>query len=110
MSHPQYEAVPLAREEISLCVVQSRVRAVDARNRDASLGENLAHMLGLIDAANGWLGPKNLVMFHEFPLTGFDARWSREELLKVAIEIPGPETEAIAARARSFAEREPSRK
>ena len=50
MSHPQYEAVPLAREEISLCVVQSRVRAVDARNRDASLGENLAHMLGLIDA------------------------------------------------------------
>ncbi len=87
MSHPQYEAVPLAREEISLCVVQSRVRAVDARNRDASLGENLAHMLGLIDAANGWLGPKNLVMFHEFPLTGFDARWSREELLKVIFHI-----------------------
>jgi len=102
MNHPQYATVPLARDEISLCVVQSRVRAVDARNRDASIAENLAHMLGLIDAANGWLGPKNLVMFHEFPLTGFDARWRREELLRVAIDIPGPETEAIAARARRY--------
>ena len=102
MNHPQYATVPLARDEISLCVVQSRVRAVDARNRDASIAENLAHMLGLIDAANGWLGPKNLVMFHEFPLTGFDARWRREELRRVAIDIPGPETEAIAARARRY--------
>lgn len=97
-----YPVVPLARDEVSLCVVQSRVRAVDVSRRDATLAANLEHMLALIDAANGWLGPKNLVMFHEFPLTGFDARWRREDLLKVAIEIPGPETEAIAARARRY--------
>jgi len=102
MSHPQYEARDLERDEISLCIVQSRVRAVDVRNLEASRSANLEHMLGLIDAANGWLGPKDLVMFHEFPITGFDARWRREDLLKVAIEIPGAETEAIAARAKRY--------
>lgn len=102
MSHPQYEAKELERDEISLCVVQSRVRAVDVKNLDATRTANLEHMLGLIDAANGWLGPKDLVMFHEFPITGFDARWRREDLLKVAIEVPGAETEAIAARARRY--------
>lgn len=97
-----YECVPLAKDEITLCVVQSRVRAVDAARRDATLGDNLQHMLELIDAANGWLGPKDLLLFHEFPLTGFSARWRREDLLRVAIEIPGPETEQIAARARRY--------
>jgi len=102
MSHPQYETKELERDEISLCVVQSRVRAVAAKDLEATRGANLEHMLGLIDAANGWLGPKDLVMFHEFPITGFDPRWRREALLKVAIEIPGPETEAIAARAKRY--------
>jgi len=97
-----YEVVPLAKDEISLCVVQSRVRAVDVQHRDATLRANLDHMLGLIDAANGWLGPKDLVFFHEFPLTGFDPRWKRTDLLQAAIDIPGPETEAIAARARRY--------
>ena len=81
-----YACVPLAKDEISLCVVQSRVRAVDVSNRDASLKANLDHMLGLIDAANGWLGPKDIVFFHEFPLTGFNASWKRTELLQAAIE------------------------
>jgi len=102
MSHPQYETKELERDEISLCVVQSRVRAVAAKDLEATRGANLEHMLGLIDAANGWLGPKDLVMFHEFPITGFDPRWRRADLLKVAIEIPGPETEAIAARAKRY--------
>jgi len=102
--HPDgtYDCVPLVKDEISLCVVQSRVRAVDAKRRDETLRGNLEHMLGLIDAANGWLGPKDIVFFHEFPLTGFDARWRREDLLKVAIEIPGPETQEIAARAKRY--------
>ncbi|MBK6597682.1 MAG: hypothetical protein IPG25_07175 [Proteobacteria bacterium] len=98
----QYDCVPLTKDSISLCVVQSRIRAVDVKRRDASVKENLDHLLELIDAANGWLGPKDIVFFHEFPITGFDARWRREDLLKVAIEIPGPETEAIAARAKRY--------
>lgn len=97
-----YDCVPLIKDSISLCVVQSRIRAVDAQRRDAAVKENLDHLLGLIDAANGWLGPKDIVFFHEFPLTGFDPRWRRADLLKVAVEIPGPETEAIGARAKRY--------
>ncbi len=85
-----YDCVPLIKDSISLCVVQSRIRAVDAQRRDAAVKENLDHLLGLIDAANGWLGPKDIVFFHEFPLTGFDPRWRRADLLKVADRDPRP--------------------
>ena len=97
-----YETVPLKKEAIRVCLVQSRVRAIDVNNLAATRKDNLDHMLGLIDAANGWLGPKDLICFHEFPITGFDARWNREALLQAAIEIPGEETEAIGARAKRY--------
>lgn len=97
-----YDTVPLKKDSISMCVVQSRVRAVDIDNLAASRKDNMDHMLGLIDAANGWLGPKDLVIFHEFPITGFSARWTRRDLLKAAIEIPGAETEAVAEKARRY--------
>ncbi len=97
-----YDTVPLKKDSISMCVVQSRVRAVDIDNLEATRKDNMDHMLGLIDAANGWGGPKDLVVFHEFPITGFSARWDRKGLLKAAIEVPGPETEAIAAKAKQY--------
>ena len=77
-----YETVDLRKPVTRVCLVQSRVRAVDVNNLDATRKDNLDHMLGLIDAANGWLGPKDLVCFHEFPITGFDARWNREAFFK----------------------------
>ena len=101
-SDGNYDVEPLAKDEITLMCVQSRVVAVDAENVAQTRGENLAHMLDLIDAAAGWMGPKDLIQFHEFPITGFSHRWTREDLKKVAIEIPGEETEAIAERARRY--------
>lgn len=97
-----YDTVPLKKDVIRVCLVQSRVRAVDANNVAATRKANMDHMLGLIDAANGWLGPKDLVMFHEFPITGFSGSWNREALLKVAIEVPGEETEAIGKKAQQY--------
>ena len=97
-----YETVPLKKDAIKVCLVQSRVRAVDVNNLGPTRKDNLDHMLGLIDAANGWLGPKDLICFHEFPITGFNAMWNREAYLKAAIEIPGEETEAIGARAKRY--------
>jgi predicted amidohydrolase len=38
---------------------------------------------------------------HEFPLQGFQP-WTRKELQRVAIELPGPETQAIGARAKRY--------
>jgi len=98
-----YEKVALAAPVVRLGVVQSRVRGVDvsssrtlARTRQA----NVDHMKGLIDAAQGWGGRKDILFFHEFPITGYQSFWGRPEVLRAAIEIPGEETEQIAAKAR----------
>lgn len=92
-----YDVVPLAKPAWRLTLVQSPVRAVDD---ESGMRANLALMLHLIDTACGY-GPKpDLLMFHEFPISGWD-RWSRKEALRFSIEIPGPETEALGARAKT---------
>ena len=56
---------------------------------------------------NAWMPPRvtggrsDLLLFHEFPITGFSL-WTREQHYRLAIEVPGPETEAIAARAKQY--------
>lgn len=97
-----YRTVPLKKDNITVMAVQSRVVPVAVENAEQMKRDNLNHMLDLIDAAATWMGPKDLIQFHEFPITGFSFRWSREDLLKIAIEIPGVETEAIAARAKRY--------
>ena len=95
-----YATAPLRKDVVTLGVVQSRVRAVDADNIKVTRKANLDHMLELIDAAHGWGGPKDILFFHEFPITGYSNRWDRDTARKVAISLPGPETEAIGAAAR----------
>jgi predicted amidohydrolase len=63
--------------------------------------KNLQTMLDLLDAANGFAGPQDLVCFHEQPIMGW-APWTREEALKVTIEIPGKETEALGKKAKQY--------
>lgn len=94
-----YEVVPLAQEAFTLGVAQSRVIPVDLANLKQSRRANLNHMLALIDGSNNGFGKPDLLFFHEFPITGW-FNWTRAESLRVAIEIPGEETEAIAAKAR----------
>lgn len=94
-----YEVVPLEKDAFYLGVAQSRVMPVDLANLKESRKANLDHMLGLIDAATiGFVKP-DLLFFHEFPITGWH-NWTRAETLRVAIDIPGEETEAIARKAR----------
>lgn len=57
-------------------------------------------MCDLIDYANGFSGHKDLLFFHEFPITGYNYRWTRTEARRAAIEIPGEETETLAKKAR----------
>ena len=56
-------------------------------------------MLELIDKSQFFGGRKDLLCFHEFPLQGWNP-WDRKELERLCIEVPGEETEAIAAKAR----------
>lgn len=98
-----YETVPLVRPTLRLGIAQSRVRPVDGSSAAAARRgrqENLRHMLGLIDAAQGYGGGVDLLFFHEFPITGWSYQWDRRQALNVAIDIPGEETEAIGERAR----------
>jgi predicted amidohydrolase len=96
-----YAGVDLAKPAWTLGVVQSRVRTFDADRWKAGMRDNLAHMLELIDKAFYYGSKPDLLFFHEFPLSGW-RRWTREEVLRFAIEIPGPETEAIAKKAREY--------
>ncbi|MEM6697790.1 MAG: nitrilase-related carbon-nitrogen hydrolase, partial [Bacteroidota bacterium] len=59
------------------------------------------HMKLCIDRAFNFSAPSDILFFHEFPITGFKV-WTRKEALRVAIEIPGEETEQIAAKAKEY--------
>lgn len=97
--HGGYDRVPLAKDSFALGVAQSRVLPVDLANLKQSRKANLDHMLGLIDASTMAFGKPDLLFFHEFPITGWN-NWTLAETLRVAIDIPGEETEAIGRKAK----------
>jgi predicted amidohydrolase len=98
-----YDSVPLRKPAFRLGVCQTRVRAVDAKTPKPGLRDNLKHMLDMIDAAQDNLsGPRDILLFHEFPITGYGSHWNRTDVLRLAIDIPGEETEAIAAKAKLY--------
>jgi len=74
---------------------------VDINKPEAERQKKLDYMLRLIDLAQ-ILGTKDLLVFHEFPLHGFEFGWSREQVLRVAIDVPGPETERIGEKAKQY--------
>jgi len=100
---PGYETVPLEYDEITVAAVQMNPMPVTLGNLADDRKRNLEHMLYLCDVAQQWpIGRKQLLVFPEFTLTGFSERWTRDEWLKVAIMVPGPETEALAKKAREW--------
>ncbi len=96
----KYEMTPLRKDSIRVTAVQSGINAADPNNPKKTMRENLERMLELIDVANGFWGKQDLVCFHEQPIMGWNS-WTREEALKVAIEVPGEETEAIGKKAKA---------
>jgi predicted amidohydrolase len=106
-----YPTAPLRQEAINVSAIQSRVNAVDVRNLKPTLKANLDHVMQLIDYSQGsaeawnherlWGTKQDLIVLHEFPFQGFQP-WSRKELLRVAIDLPGPETEMFVAKAKQY--------
>lgn len=96
-----YPTVPLRKDRITISVVQTEVHGAPGDNPEPILKENLQYMLDSIDAANGYGGPCDLLLFHEFPLTGFST-WTREQHYNICREVPGPETEAIGEKAKQY--------
>ena len=97
-----YDTVPLRKDRIRVTAVQSIMRAVrNTKNPAREMKANVDHMIDMIDMANGFPGPQDLVCFHEQPIMGWNP-WTREEVLRVAIEVPGPETEALGKKAKEY--------
>jgi predicted amidohydrolase len=98
-----YAQVELAKPAWTLGVVQSQIHAIDADNHKVELQKNLDHMLKLIDSSFYFsaMGRPDVLFFHEFPLSGWK-KWTRKEILKFAIEIPGPQTQAIGRKAKEY--------
>ncbi len=98
----RYATVPLAKDNIRLGVMQTRVRPVDSANPEKGRRENLDHMLKLITNAQEWNPPSDILLFHEFPITGFSYDWTRKDILRLSIDLPGPETEELGKAAKKY--------
>ena len=97
---PNYEVVPLRSNEITVAAVQMTTKTVEPKNPKPIINENVGHLLWLIDVAQAE-GHVDLLCLPEFCLQGTAARvWTREELLRIAIELPGEETELIGKKAK----------
>jgi predicted amidohydrolase len=107
----RYATVPLRQDAINVSAIQSRLLSIDHRKRDADMKRNLAHVTKLIDYAQGsgeewggerlWGAKQDLLCMHEFPIQGFQP-WTRGQLNDIAMELPGPEADVIAQRAKRF--------
>jgi len=99
---PDYAREPLRADRVRHMLIQSPDMAIDWRNPEKGRKKNLDYMLGLLDKANTWFsGQQDLISFHEMPLHGF-GEWNRKQMLRVAVDLPGPETEALGKKAREM--------
>jgi predicted amidohydrolase len=94
-----YAQKPLEKPEITLKIVQFRAGQVLQKGRtDVELrretDKNLQRMVSYLEQACTEGDKPDIVMFSEFPLTGL-AQGSRDDVLRTAIAIPGPESEAL---------------
>jgi predicted amidohydrolase len=106
-----YATAPLRQDAINVTAIQSRVWSVDLKNLAPTMKRNLAHVTQLIDYAQGsaeqwggerlWGAKQDLICMHEFPIQGFQP-WTRKELNRIAFELPGPEVDVIAQRAKKY--------
>ncbi len=96
-----YDTVELAKPAWTLGLAQTRVHSFEPSQTRTALKRNLEHMLETIDRAFYFGARPDLLQFHEFPLQGW-RRWTRREAYQLAIELPGVESEAIAAKCRQY--------
>jgi predicted amidohydrolase len=99
---PNYETVPLRSEEITAAAFQMTTKRVDAKAPAPVIRENLERAGWLIDVAQRQ-GRIDLCVFPEFTLQGSaSAYWTRQDVLKLAIEVPSPETEYLGKKAKQY--------
>ncbi len=90
-----YPKKSLEKDTIVLKVMQTRVKSLSSfPSIEEGLEENMAYMEKMALQAQTEGDPPDIILFHEFPLTGYSSG-TRQEKLPFTIEVPGPETERI---------------
>jgi len=96
---PNYEVVPLRSETVLVAALQMGAKLVDVKNPKPGIRENVDRILWLLDCAHRY-GDIDLAVVPEFALQGVNPGWTREEFLRISIELPGEETELIGKKAK----------
>ena len=97
---PNYETIPLRNENTIIAVAQTSYHTIDPSNPKKGIKYNLDSMIRFIDQIQRH--KRDLIVFHEFPLQGQKFDWTRDEQIKVAVEVPGEETEIIGQKAKQY--------
>ena len=97
-----YPVKELRRPITMVSAVQTRVQGVDGSNPGPGIRKNLDYMLECIDIAQSNGPPSDLLVFHEFPITGFGTKWTKDQHYNLALEVPGPEVMEVAAKAKQY--------
>ena len=97
----QYETIPLEKDVVRLAVVQSDAARIKEGDVPADvIGQNLEHMMEMGTSACEGDEKPDIILYHEFPLTGYISG-ERDEKLTKTIGVPGRETERLAELATS---------
>ncbi|MBC8225708.1 MAG: hypothetical protein H8E74_01025 [Gammaproteobacteria bacterium] len=90
-----YKTVPLEKDTVILKVIQTGANSLqDYPDPNTGLKENLNHMINMAESACSNGSKPDILLYHEFPLTGYSSG-GRQEKLKFTIQVPGPETKAL---------------
>ena len=97
----QYETIPLEKDVVRLAVVQSDAARIKEGDVPTDvIGQNLEHMMEMGTSACEGDEKPDIILYHEFPLTGYISG-ERDEKLTQTIGVPGRETERLAELATS---------
>ena len=95
-----YAVKPLAKDTVVLKVMQTTVKSLsEYPSIQEGLDSNLAHMKSMADKACTTGKKPDILLFHEFPLTGYSSG-TRTEKLRYTVQMPGLETEFLGDIAR----------
>jgi len=95
-----YPTMPLEKDTVVLKVVQNGVRNLQEFDSvREGLAHNLEHMIRFAIRACSEGRKPDLILYNEFPLTGY-SDGTRDEKLKFTLQIPGPETDTLGEVAR----------
>ena len=97
-----YPVTALNRDTIGIAVAQTRIGQVEPGSARTDRLANVAHMCEWIDRTFDSGRSAELLVFHAWALLPSAARRSRDQLLKMALELPGEESERLAAKAREY--------